>query len=288
MVSAPVVITSGSEPVSTADGEGALTSSFSVSTITTNTNVSTPTIVTTTSQVAIKNSLSMMEKSIACLDDTLTRFIEGQKRPSGGTASKQRHRNRSRHKDHYSYYRRHPSRSPQRFNKSSRHYYGYQHGGQTPSPDLSLNASQSETDDEHKECSLYRDYNEEDQQQGDGNHEDVGNLLTQNQQTAVSVPPTMSAFSAESDFISQINSENLIPDKVGPAISSKLAEVAKRYWVEESHNFLVVAKIAERLKMPRNCNFAKVLSSMRKLLITRKSFLTTNGQTKDWQKFRNQ
>ena len=41
MVSAPVVITSGSEPVSTADGDGALTSSNSVSTLTTNTNLST-------------------------------------------------------------------------------------------------------------------------------------------------------------------------------------------------------------------------------------------------------
>ena len=129
MVSAPAVITSGSEQsVSTADGDGAFTSSFSVSTVTTNTNVSTPTAAPTKSQVATENCLSMMEKSIACLDDTLTKFTEGQKRPSSGTASRQRHQSRSRQRDHYLYYRRSRSRSPQRFNETRRHYYGYQHG----------------------------------------------------------------------------------------------------------------------------------------------------------------
>ena len=34
--------------------------------------------------------------------------------------------------------------------------------------------------------------------------------------------------------------------------------MAKWYWVEESQKVLVVAKIAERLKMPSNCNFTKV------------------------------
>ena len=69
-------------------------------------------------------------------------------------------------------------------------------------------------DHEYKEHSQYRDENEKDEQQGDGNHEDVVNLLTYNQQTAVSIPPTMSADSAESDLLSQTNSENLIPDNV--------------------------------------------------------------------------
>ena len=68
-----------------------LTSSFSVSTLTTNTNVSKPTTSTTTSQAATENRMSVMEKSIACLVDTLTRFIEGQKRLSSGTASRQRY-----------------------------------------------------------------------------------------------------------------------------------------------------------------------------------------------------
>ena len=166
---------------------------------------------------------------------------------------------RSRQRDHYFYYGRTRSQSPERFSKSSRHYYSYQHGGQSPSSDLSLNASHSVIDDEHEECSQYRDENEKGEQQGDGNHEDVGNLLTQTQQTAMSVPPTMSTDSAEWDLLSQINSENLIPDNVGPAISSQLAEVTKRYWVEKSRKALVVAKIAERLKILSNCSFAKVL-----------------------------
>ena len=55
----------------------------------------------------------------------------------------------------------------------------------------------------------------------------------------------MSANSAESDLSSQINSENLIPDNVGPAISSKLAEVTRRYWVKESRRVPMVAKIVE-------------------------------------------
>ena len=69
----------------------------------------------------------------------------------------------------------------------------------------------------------------------------------------------MSTDSTEWDLLSQINSENLIPDNVGPAISSQLAEVTKRYWVEKSRKVLVVAKIAERLKILSNCSFAKVL-----------------------------
>ena len=80
----------------------------------------------------------------------------------------------------------------------------------------------------------------------------MGNLLNQNQQTAMSVLPIMSANSAESDLFSQINRENLIPDNVEPAIYGQLAEVAKRYWVEESRKVPVVAKIAERLQMESN------------------------------------
>ena len=55
----------------------------------------------------------------------------------------------------------------------------------------------------------------------------------------------MIANSAESDLLSQINIENLIPDNFGPATSSQLAEVAKRYWMEESCKVPLVAKIAE-------------------------------------------
>ena len=68
----------------------------------------------------------------------------------------------------------------------------------------------------------------------------------------------MSTNSAESDLLSQINSENLISDNVEPTTSGELAEAAKRHWVKESRKVPVVAKIAERLKMPSNRNFAKV------------------------------
>ena len=97
---------SASKPVSTADGDGVLTSSFSVSFLTTNTNVSTSTTAPTTSQVATENSLSMMAKSVASLVDTLTRFVEGQKRASSGISIRQSHQSRSRYRNHYSYYRR--------------------------------------------------------------------------------------------------------------------------------------------------------------------------------------
>ena len=83
-------------------------------------------------------------------------------------------------------------------------------------------------------------------------------VIMRKQQAAVSVPLTVTANSGESDLLSQINSENLIPDNVCPVISGQLAEVAKRYWVEESHKVSVVAKIAERLKRPSNFNFEKV------------------------------
>ena len=52
--------------------------------------------------------------------------------------------------------------------------------------------------------------------------------------------------------------ENLILNNVGPAISGQLAEVAKPFCVEESRKVPLVAKIAGRLKMPNNWNFAKV------------------------------
>ena len=74
-------------------------------------------------------------------------------------------------------------------------------------------------------------------------------MLTQNQKIVVAVPPTTSANFAESSLLSQINSENLILDKVGPAISGQLAKMTKRYWVEESLKVPVMAKIAKRLKI---------------------------------------
>ena len=45
----------------------------------------------------------------------------------------------------------------------------------------------------------HSDDNQKDVQQSGGNHEDVGNLLTENQKTAVEVPLTESESSADSD-----------------------------------------------------------------------------------------
>ena len=86
----------------------------------------------------------------------------------------------------------------------------------------------------------------------------MGNLLIQNQQTAVSVPPTRRGNSAESNLLSQIKSENIISDNAELAISGQLAEVAKQYRVEEFWKVPVAAKIAETLKIPSNYNFADV------------------------------
>ena len=88
----------------------------------------------------------------------------------------------------------------------------------------------------------------------------------------------MSANSAESDLLSQINSENLIPDNVGPALFSQLVEVAKRYWVEESCKAPAVAKIIERLKMPSNCNFAK-LPKLNEEIANNKKILPCHNRT---------
>ena len=60
------------------------------------------------------------------------------------------------------------------------------------------------------------------------------------------------------DIFSEINSNNLVSTNTGPAISGQLAEVAKRYWEEESRKYLVVSKIAERLLIPNNCEFVRV------------------------------
>ena len=60
------------------------------------------------------------------------------------------------------------------------------------------------------------------------------------------------------DIFSEINSNNLVSTNTGPAISGQLAEVAKRYWEEESRKYLVVSNIAERLLIPNNCEFVRV------------------------------
>ena len=86
--------TSRSDSLSKTNGDGALTSSQSVSSVTTNANLSTSTTPPATSQVAFKNRLSMMERPIPSIGKNLLKFIEGQKRPSSGNSSRQKHQSR--------------------------------------------------------------------------------------------------------------------------------------------------------------------------------------------------
>ena len=60
------------------------------------------------------------------------------------------------------------------------------------------------------------------------------------------------------DIFSEINSNNLTSTKTGPAISCWLAELAKRYWEEDTGKFQVVSKMAERLLIQNNCEFVRV------------------------------
>ena len=52
----------------------------------------------------------------------------------------------------------------------------------------------------------------------------------------------------------EINKEKMSEEELGPAISSQLAEVAMKYWSEESKNAVVVTKILDGLKIPANCS----------------------------------
>ena len=52
----------------------------------------------------------------------------------------------------------------------------------------------------------------------------------------------------------EINKEKMSEEELGPAISSQLAEVAMKYWSEESKNPVVMRKILDELKIPANCS----------------------------------
>ena len=56
----------------------------------------------------------------------------------------------------------------------------------------------------------------------------------------------------------EINKEKMSEEELGPAISSQLAEVAMKYWSEESKNHVVVNKILDGLKIPSNCSGVRV------------------------------
>ena len=52
----------------------------------------------------------------------------------------------------------------------------------------------------------------------------------------------------------KINKEKMSEEELGTVISSQLAEVAMKYWSEESKNPVVVNKILAGLKIPANCS----------------------------------
>ena len=52
----------------------------------------------------------------------------------------------------------------------------------------------------------------------------------------------------------EINKEKMSKEDLGPAMSSQLAEVAMKYWSEESKNPVVVNKILDGLKILANCS----------------------------------
>ena len=60
------------------------------------------------------------------------------------------------------------------------------------------------------------------------------------------------------DIFEEINKAKLSEEELGPAISSQLAEVAMRYWSEESKNLVVVNKILDGWEIPANCSGERV------------------------------
>ena len=131
------------------------------------------------------------------------------------------------------------SRSPCR-----RHYIHHIHRQRSESP-ISLAASQSDIDDDSESDFVYHN----------------PPAVTENQSISSQVRKASSNVKDQGvheetlDIFSEINSNNLVSTNTGPAISGQLAEVAKRYWEEDSRKSLVVNKIAERLLIPNNCEF---------------------------------
>ena len=188
-----------------------------------------------------ENRLQMMERNISSLKETLNRFIEAQR------TSREQVRNEGRYSTRRSpirekYKGSHRSRSPHR-----RHHIHHIHRQRSESP-ISLAASQSDIDDDSESDFVYHN----------------PTAVTENQSISSQVREASSNVKDQSvdeetpDIFSEINSNNIVTTNTGPAISGQLAEVAKRYWEEESRKSLVVSKIAERLLIPNNCEFVRV------------------------------
>ena len=64
----------------------------------------------------------------------------------------------------------------------------------------------------------------------------------------------MSSAANDLAIFQEMYKEKMSEEELGPAISSHLAEVAMKYWSEESKNSVVVTKTLDGLKSPANCN----------------------------------
>ena len=67
-------------------------------------------------------------------------------------------------------------------------------------------------------------------------------------------PSKVSSAANDLAIFAEINQEKMSEEELGPAIFSQLAEVATKYWPEESKNPVVVTKILDGLKIPANCS----------------------------------
>ena len=225
--------------------------------------------------------LNIVEKSLQSLEQSMAKFLNqnsDSNRPRSRysrsrSRSRSHSRGRSRHRrdNHHKYLRR--SRSP--YNRERDYYYSsrrspsyYRRSLSFEEEDrLSIAASQSDPDN-----SPENEAEKSDQQQIDAEKEVLTeNILAHASKVNDRMEETESA--QQTKMFAKINKTNLVPEDQGPAISGQLAEVAKQYWVEQSHKDPVVAKIAEKFnKTPSNCSFVKVpilnseIASNRKIL----------------------
>ena len=120
--------------------------------------------------------------------------------------------------------------------------------------DFSVNASQSEIDqsfDEESNCGPPPQKKPSSIVSNDVFDKDI-NLLVPDAAKQDQSGKVSSAANGLAIF-EEINKEKMSEEKLGPAISSQLAEVAMKYWSEESKNPVVVTKILDGLKTPANC-----------------------------------
>ena len=121
--------------------------------------------------------------------------------------------------------------------------------------DFSVNASQSEIDqssDEESNCGPPPQKKPSSIVSNDVFEKDI-NLLVPDAAKQDQSGKVSSAGNGLAIF-EEINKEKMSEEELGPAISSQLAEVAVKYWSEESKNPVVVTKILDGLKIPANCS----------------------------------